>query len=1023
MMTYRWAPPLPTIGRVGPRILVEPSSTLEQRLEDYFCENRSVADVFERRIQPFFLERFLGTRSAPAFLSDLCPRDQQQVLLRNLYVKVSQAFKVRLRRRLDAGRLNQVRSWFHTATAAVLAYYCTSDHPSEAQVDRLTRWALENCANNYAQFQSDFKSLKKGMRKSFALTGRIDSYRPMAHMVPYYDLYKSKVGFESPAELGRYVLTWCQTRATGMADHVMIRKSLEKFKRTVQEPSERVLIPEPYLLDATRMAVNTMGVNAVVSVGTTACLESSRGKGGKTAFLKDTLAKKRVLRFHYNMETLEPTAIDPRPVRTPHDVLSWAVQTVLHHPTYVRCVRVHAVVEPSKARTITVAPYAYQVIMGVLAHMYQATLQHKHVKSGLKADRHLWRFVQKVLNPQSAEWQHLPEGATIYALSTDLSEATDFGNLTVSSQIWQFLIKLSSVHEGFPRALAVLGKTLYNGKRFFFVPDQLGNYQLVSRQRGWMMGDMMTKVILTIAHDAICRMSRLQVYSLVGDDEIALSASVHQLSTQIDNLQTIFKVSEEDTYISCHLAFYCEEGTLVPQRASSSNHVQMRRGEELSYLDYPRFRLLLPQISEVDAYSMSNSGRFALLGKESRWVDNVNPKARKYFTRASLLQHILVPQEPDCISPYIPIEIGGDGAMPHSPGFLARVVADKSRNAREVMYRMASLMSGTTGHRYVRSDRTDKVVHKHHLYLPKMEGLRELLPADSVIKPNTEEGLLLLRSLKVDNICTPERAFFKLAKAAYYRALLAGLDPPEPTFSLERSYSAGHTEDPYVNFPDFLEAWKNPGFVFQDSYDYFVDLEALGLHNPMQLGWRFGPTAQIRSGELFSQWVRDNLTLEDQGLPDVLDSIRNMRPLPDWVMARLNLYIESDNYIMMQLRNRGVYPRFILVVTRDKKLCIRMQRWLTANGHTSNIILFDPAIYMMGRLTDIESVRVFTWYKPFEGDVEFMLDPGAMLHVDYTEFTDGFPNEEDYFDRPIEVLDAVPRHPDVVLVRLAHARN
>jgi hypothetical protein len=136
--------------------------------------------------------------------------------------------------------------------------------------------------------------------------------------------------------------------------------------------------------------------------------------------------------------------------------------------------------------------------MGVFAHIFQPSLTSRQIKSGLKADRHLWRFLTDVLNPQNTEWGELINNNTVYALSTDLSEATDFGNKDVARQIWHSLIERAENPE-FPLGLALLAKSKYCGKRFAFVPSQLG-YQLVVMQRGWMMGDMMTKVILTLAH-------------------------------------------------------------------------------------------------------------------------------------------------------------------------------------------------------------------------------------------------------------------------------------------------------------------------------------------------------------------------------------------------------------------------------------------------------------------------------------------------------------------------------------------
>jgi len=1001
-MTTRWCPPLPTIGRAGPRINVLPSSTLLKKLEEYYSDTRSCPDIFERRVSPRHAARAIRRRQAPTFLSDMSPAEQQSCLLRNLYFKVSAASRSKMRRELDRGQLHHVRSWFHTANAAVLPLLITSEvDPPLYEVDQLCSWALENCAHNYALFQADWKRLKKQMRKSFALHGNFDHVEVKASMVPYLNSARRNAAtkeFDGPVAFGRYVLTWTQTRATGMADSKMISHSLEKFRDTVSEVGKPVRLNPEHLRRVVIPAIGANGRNAKVSVGTTSCLESTRSRGGKTGFLQ-ALAKSKQVRRTYNLRTLESEVVTPHPVRSAKDLVDWSLQSILEKPVFTSMVRVHAVSEPSKARTITVAPFAYQVLMGVFAHVFQPCLRSKHVRSGLKADRHLWRFLQETLNPQNVAWGDLIDNQ-VYALSTDLSEATDWGHKGVASQIWQGLIEAADCPE-FPLGAAILAKTKYCGKRYCFVPDMMNNYSLCVSQRGWFMGDMMTKVILTLAHQYCCSLSGLSVYTLVGDDEIALSHDRQMLRKHVsESLPSIFKVSELDTYVSSFFAFYCEEGTILPQKANQSTHVQMRRGEELYYLDYPRIRLLLPQIIETDAYSMTNIGRFSLLGKEARWVDSTNHRARDYFSRASVLQHLLVPQDTDTISPYVPIEIGGDGAFPHSAEFMQRVVDDKSINPRETKYRLSALVNNKFGHKFVRSDRLDKVVNKHHLYLPKIEGMRGLLPPESIVEPQDENSKLMLRSVRFDNLIDPQSLFFEIAKGLYYQALLRGETPPEPVFSIDRHYTGGHTSDPVIDFQMFIDTWKNPGFKFQSDFGYMILRDQIPKLNPMSLGWDFDKTKYPSPREILSLWVSENVNFQETALPDILAMIKDKRPLPKRVVDRLNLFIESDSYIMHTLDPAEAGKPTCAIVTRDQRLCLRVQRYLNNKMPQIDhkVICLDPAIYMIGRVEDVYK------YIPSMETASIMEDPGAMLHVDYNEFTDGFPHREDIWDAPIDVF-------------------
>jgi hypothetical protein len=904
-----------------------------------------------------------------------------------LYYKASEHFKWKLGVLLHRGKLSAVRQWWHIADAVVLtALISTPDEVSYDVINQLTRWVLENCANNYAQFSKDLKSLKKDMRKHYAIHGDLSRFHPNGTMLPYVSAFREaeKYGHDSPASFGRLVLLWTQTRATGLADGTMIRKSIEKFMETTGRVGEHFPVNPEVLIDTLGGARCYNPADARVSVGPSASLENTREEGGKTQTLKH-LAKHKVLRTVYDWETLQPSAVAPRAVRNVKDVVDWAIQTALNRPTYIRCVRVHSVAEPGKARTITIAPYAYQVIMGIFAHVYQSTLKSKSVRSGLRADRHLWRFLQDTLNPQNEAWQYLEEDQ-IFAVSTDLEQSTDYGNRSFAKQVLSYMIRLTP---DMPQGLSVLMKTLFTAQRYAFVPCY-GGYKLHIVNTGWFMGDMMTKFMLTVGHDYCCRLSNLKVWTLVGDDEVALASSPLVLERHIENLRTLFKVSEADTYVSSHFAFYCEEGMLIPQKASQSNHVLMRRRRELNYLDYPRIRLLLDIKAETDLYSATNAGRFALLGKECRWAHLANPAAEPMFTRAMLYQHLMVPQDSDTLCPYTPIEMGGDGAFPHSPGFLRRVVeGPRSRNPREVIYRMSSLLKRDFNYKFVRSDRLDTVVHKHHLFLPKVEGLRDLLPAEAIIEPQTDEAKIMLRSLRFRDVEVPEATYMRLCRDLFYQEIFRGKEPTEPVFKINRSFTGGRTTTPYVNFHIFIEVWKNPGFRFQDNDTYFVRKSIVQGYNPMHLGFPSGE-GYPSSRDLMNDWAEASVSFTDSSLTDVLLMIQERRPLPPRVVARLNLFLESDAYILHMLPEIPTM-RVLGIVSRDIKLGVRVRNALDGRQteHHHEVFCLDPLIYVAGRTDDIPSSG---WVEP---PTEWIPDPGSILQVDYTEFTDGVPHMGD----------------------------
>jgi hypothetical protein len=541
------------------------------------------------------------------------------------------------------------------------------------------------------------------------------------------------------------------------------------------------------------------------------------------------------------------------------------------------------------------------------------------------------------------------------------------------------------------------------------------------------MGDMMTKVILTVVHDYSMRLSGLKVYSLVGDDEVAMSNSRGRLARHLQVLEDLdFKVSRDDTFISRRLMFYCEEGALVPQSPVQATHVEMRRQRELGYLDYPRIRLLLAETSETDSYSMTNIGRFSLLGKETRWVCNTNPRAAPLFHVASLLQHMLVPQDVDTLCPYTPLEIGGDGAYTDDPHFLHKVVEDKSRGrdkserdfaTREVKFRITSLLKGTFSHKFVRSDRLNEVVHKHHLLLPVLEEVRKYLPPESVVVPATETHRVLLESVKVRGLERPEQTWLRLCRGFYYRRIFAGAEPPVPNFQIERKFSGGSSET-YPDYATFVRHWANPGFKFANHEPYFVIRDLADKSDPLHLPWVWSDLDTLRypsSFSIFSRWMEEDVTLQDRALDDVVQLITRNRPLPDRVVKRLNLFMESDNYILSQLP-LSEPPESYFIVTRDLKLCARIALALTqARGLDVFVYALDPLIYLTGGLANgclYHSSRI---PKADFDNATWVEDPGAILHVDYTEFTDGFPHDETIYDAGWSVYRT--SYPTVAVVR------
>jgi len=393
---------------------------------------------------------------------------------------------------------------------------------------------------------------------------------------------------------------------------------------------------------------------------------------------------------------------------------------------------------------------------------------------------------------------------------------------------------------------------------------------------------------------------------------------------------------------------------------------------------------MIPTQSETDAYSSSNTGRFALLGKEARWVNRNNPKALDLFAKAVLVQHMLVPQDRDVLCPFIPVEIGGDGSFPHSGDFLRRVVTSKARNLPEVRFRMSSLLLNRFGHKFVRSDRFDGVVHKHHLLLPKIEGMEALLPPRAIVRPDGDARRQLMNSVNIPFLEHPSKVFLRLCRESYYRDIFRGRRPREPVFDLNRNFGARGTEV-ILSFDRFRSTWLDPGFIFHDFETYFVNIDEIIPVLTTGLGWNFKGVPNTLDTR-WSEWVRNNPGFLDRSV-EYLEDYLSGEPLHSEVVYRLTNYFESDVYVMSVIDKS--YDTY-MIITRDIKLCLRVHNYVNSTLidqglDGSMIYAIDPLIFACGRMDD-----VYDLCHPV-GNVQEIIDQGAMIHCDFTEFLHGSP--------------------------------
>jgi len=951
-----------------------------------------------------------GSRPAPRFLRNLKPEVQYRVLLNNLYH--SDRYSLHFRRKVNLltrqGKLSQIERWFHTADGMITSLLLVNDltagiitsAPFIDLVDSITRFCIESCANNYSTFLKELKAYKKALRKHYALGG---SSPPPAKrcMATYKRLCEYVLIRDFPTEEIRlqHLMLVTQSRSTGLADKAMIDQSIEKLVETVTLPSRQILLETRSLSRVCAFAGYSSSNLAKLSAGPSGCLEVPREDGGQTTAIS-AVVKGAYIDSHYCPITGHITRFKPRRIRSAEDLLDWAIQFVLGEQdprtrTITKLVRVHSVAEPSKARTITIAPIAYMLIMHIFSHIWGQSLRDKAVDNGMHGTNHLWKILKDDLDPTNTFWQGIliRDDLPVYSLNTDLETATDYGNISVARQIWQMLIVKSSAIHGFPCWLALLAKSLFISKRYLVHNGRI----LCTKSRGWFMGDPMCKVILTLAQNYVLDKSGLTGW-IVGDDLTVLSQDKKSLENYPDELESIdFKVSYEDTYVSSRFMYFCEEIARVPQGPSDTINVQRRNGRPvLGYIDYPKIRLLIPTMPEIVRPTYTDLGRFTNLGLHTKWTKQLSRLAYPMMDTAQLLQHLTVKTPKEVICNYLPKEIGGDGSYPTASQLLSAL--KRSKNPKEATFRIRSLLEGVFSERHIMTTKSRSFTpHRSFAMRDLYSRIEPLFPQDSVVRGQNPFHHELLGSCRLFK--EPFSQILRMAHAAYWREILSGKDPPQLVMELNYNFSPNPNTD-WVELSmdeaqEFVLRWANPGFAFRDKLPYFIDDRVINAHDYMHLPWSFSARdIGITHDELRHAFVESNYSELVKCENSLMNSLKfGESHLTQFARDRLPYYMESDAFIMWQYTSFKDQDKrsWIPLITADIRLG-RLLQQISKRG----VIVINPLIYIVGRLYDaLECVSKKPFVRPSEEIIE---DPGAILHYHQTVMTCLPEGEDPSFD-------------------------
>nr|WPV71140.1 MAG: RNA-dependent RNA polymerase [Ips narna-like virus 2] len=974
-------------------------TTLGGILAEFGKTCQMTQDIFSRPLRkrdfPPKHRSHLQSKQLPWYLRDQPFRIQFSILLRAMGPRTkSRKVQLVLRDLLAKKKLSSVQQWFITADALVLPIILShkDGHWTEEQyrtIDRIVHATFEGCSHNYDKLIARLKREKKLIRKHIAEGNPISKYRASSHRMDFWvtptKQYLSRYQFKGlPSKellvALQQLCLWTQTRATGLCGPHAVSQSLRKFEETISAPTRFINIPRPMFNHVVGMMKAISVNNSKLSAGPAACFQRSRSKGGRTGELND-IVQNRTLDYEFIQGNLIPQ--EPQQIRTAEQVLDYCIVRAILNRNEVDPVRVSVVHEPSKARVITVPTFEYVTILDYIAHQLYRIVLCKQSASGLKSSRHLWRFCTDQLDLNNKQYRDLSMDGEVprklFALSTDLETATDFGNLDLSREICNaLLVGCAKEVPGLYHYMKI-AFDLYNGPRAIHLPDG----RIIGRQRGWFMGDPFTKILLTLVQK-LAYMSipnPKPVSAWVGDDLISVHHDLKVLEKHRKGLEYLdLKVSEEDTYISDRFMFFAEEMAVLPHGMNTSNY-RRRRRDFLLYVDYPRLRLLLPVRSELSRHSFTMLGRFELAGKECLWANQtIDANLCTMLNHAVVIQHLLVPKDKLTHIPYAPIEIGGDGSFHPNPIFLQYSMAS-SPNCEEANRRVLQLLTGTWSYRFARLEHFTGGVHAYHAWIAAANEIRPLLPEECIIVPKSEEHKVLLCALKTEWVKPPEFAVMKLMKEAYFGHILSGKGIPEDLFELtlpdlssrketfesirnrnlhpEMLITKGpllermvpkkklkgckknrirRTNIAWETVRRLVDYWHTTGFNYVNKPEFFLNTEYVNFIDHMRIRPHFlvnkdPPIPKVPPPSLRTLFEIDS----DQELRQRILS----GEIP--VESGIHSWIDPDVYMMWEITQ--LIDGIFFVMTRDIKLCRKLQLiWAREfHGVRPVIVQLDPA--------------------------------------------------------------------------------
>jgi len=329
-----------------------------------------------------------------------------------------------------------------------------------------------------------------------------------------------------------------QTRASGVPPRSMYQETLDKIKLTLTTPANpqlaRGLAPHIHriideLFTETLLSVieNQTGFftrivkSAKISLSDSGEFFTPVKEGGKLE------ASRRVLQENpkieeINLETGLPTGkvLDESNSAVGERLFNWSCGQFRDRSACygknLMSMRISLVSELGKYRGITVTPIAHALLLHPVSHMGLEFLKAvPSSSSGIKAASHAWNFFKRLSDSNPAARFLFTGSQNVNIFSTDWSNATDYCDPYVSQiMLGRLLVKL-----GLPKWYReTVTFALMAPRQVEFKDPEDKTLDYFVTQRGVMMGDPITKVVLHLFHLTARPMAR-KILAEMGLDE------------------------------------------------------------------------------------------------------------------------------------------------------------------------------------------------------------------------------------------------------------------------------------------------------------------------------------------------------------------------------------------------------------------------------------------------------------------------------------------------------------------------